>query len=107
MSADRRGTETMGRIFVIVPTPLQQFTEGKSTAEVDADTVEAALNELTRRHSSLRRHLFAEGGRLRSFINIYLNDEDIRYLEGGEGTGVEDGDEIRIVPSIAGGNAVT
>ncbi len=97
----------MRRISIIVPTPLRQYTEGRDTVEVDAGTVDQALNELTTRHSALKRHLYAQDGRLRSFVNIYLNDEDIRYLEGGEGAGVESGDEIRIVPSIAGGSVAT
>ena len=96
----------MGRIIIIVPTPLQQYAGAQNTVEVDAATVNSALSELTRRHPALRRHLFGDDGQLRSFVNIYLNDEDIRYL-GGEGAGVESGDEIRIVPSIAGGNAAT
>ncbi|MEE9132000.1 MAG: molybdopterin-synthase adenylyltransferase MoeB [Gemmatimonadota bacterium] len=95
----------MKTISVIVPTPLRQYTEGRDKIEVEAGTVAQALGQLTSRHSALRRHLYTEDGSLRSFVNIYLNDEDIRYLEDGEETGVGDGDEIRIVPSIAGGAA--
>jgi len=97
----------MNKISVIVPTPLRQYTEGLSAVEVEAGTVRQALQQLTVRHSSLERHLFGENGQLRSFVNIYLNDEDIRYLEAREETGVDSGDEIRIVPSIAGGRATT
>jgi adenylyltransferase/sulfurtransferase len=67
--------------------------------------VSEALSQLTSRYSELRRHLYAEDGSLRSFVNIYLNEEDIRYLEEGVDAGVEAGDEIRIIPSIAGGVA--
>lgn len=93
----------MGTISVIVPAPLRQYTDGHDRIFVEADTVAEALSRLTERHVALRRHLFGEDGRLRSFVNIYLNDEDIRYLEGGHETGVVGGDEVRIVPSIAGG----
>ncbi|KPK81943.1 MAG: molybdenum cofactor biosynthesis protein MoeB [Gemmatimonas sp. SM23_52] len=93
------------RIAIIVPTPLRQYTEGRDTVEVDARNVAEALSNLTARYAPIRRHLYGEDGRLRSFVNIYLNDEDIRYLEGRAETGVKPGDEIRIVPSIAGGVA--
>ncbi|NIN72644.1 MAG: molybdopterin-synthase adenylyltransferase MoeB [Gemmatimonadetes bacterium] len=95
----------MNRITVIVPSPLRQFTEGRDSVTVDAGTVAQALSELTSRYTELRRHLYSEDGQLRSFVNIYLNDEDIRYLEGKEDAGLTVGDEIRIVPSIAGGVA--
>lgn len=93
----------MMRVAVIVPTPLRQYTEGRDTVEVNAGSVAEALFELTARYATLRRHLYTEDGRLRRFVNIYLNDEDIRYLEDGAESGVKPGDEIRIVPSIAGG----
>jgi adenylyltransferase/sulfurtransferase len=95
----------MNRITVIVPSPLRQFTEGRDSVTVDAGTVAQALSELTSRYTGLRRHLYSDDGQLRSFVNIYLNDEDIRYLEGKEDAGLTGGDEIRIVPSIAGGVA--
>jgi adenylyltransferase/sulfurtransferase len=93
----------MTRIRVFVPTPLRLYTEGLDAIEVDARTVSEALGKLTSRYQTLQRHLYAENGSLRSFVNVYLNDEDIRYLESGVETGVKAGDEIRIVPSIAGG----
>ena len=93
----------MNAIRIFVPTPLRQYAAGADAVDVEAGTVDEALAELTARHEELRRHLYAEDGRLRSFVNVYLNDEDIRYLEGGKDTGVRDGDEIRIIPSIAGG----
>lgn len=97
----------MEQITVIVPAPLRQFTEGRDSIAVNACTVAQALSELTSRYTELRRHLYAENGKLRSFVNIYLNDEDIRYLEDKEDAGLTVGDEIRIVPSIAGGRATT
>jgi adenylyltransferase/sulfurtransferase len=90
-------------IRVRVPTPLQDYTEGNEVVTVEADTVAEALIQLTTRHTALRRHIYGDDGHLRSFVNVYLNDQDIRYLEEGEMTVLGDGDEIRIVPSIAGG----
>ena len=95
----------MSGITIVVPTPLRQYTSGNDSVEVKADTVGEALTELTARYDGLRNHLYAENGGLRSFVNIYLNDEDIRYLQEGESTGLKSGDEIRIIPSIAGGMA--
>ncbi|MGD2153173.1 MAG: molybdopterin-synthase adenylyltransferase MoeB [Gemmatimonadales bacterium] len=97
----------MTRITVIVPAPLRPYTAGRDSVTVDAGTVAQALAALTSRHTELRRHLYSEDGKLRSFVNIYLNDEDIRYLKGRENAGLTVGDEIRIVPSIAGGAATT
>jgi adenylyltransferase/sulfurtransferase len=93
----------MRPVRVIVPTPLRQYAAGADAVELEAATVSDALARLTSRHAELRRHLYAEDGRLRSFVNVYLNDEDIRYLEGGADAPLKAGDEIRIVPSIAGG----
>ena len=87
---------------ILIPTPLQQYAEKKPTVEVSAHTVGEALTELTSRNPELRRHLFTEGGKLRSFVNVYLNDEDIRYLAK-ENTPVKESDTLAIVPSIAGG----
>ncbi|UCC71121.1 MAG: molybdopterin-synthase adenylyltransferase MoeB [Gemmatimonadota bacterium] len=95
----------MSQITVIIPTPLRGYAEGQDSIVVNAGTVAEALTELTSRYSELSRHLYSEDGQLRSFVNIYLNDEDIRYLEGRDAAGVQAGDEIRIVPSIAGGVA--
>lgn len=84
-----------------IPTPLRQYSGGNSTISVSGDTVGTALEDLTRQHPELRQHLF-EDGSLRSFVNIYLNQEDVRYLEGEE-TAVEEEDTLMIIPSIAGG----
>jgi adenylyltransferase/sulfurtransferase len=93
----------MNRVRVIVPSALRQYTGGADAVEIDARTVDEALAGLVSRYTELRRHLYADDGELRSFVNIYLNDDDIRYLEERGGTGVREGDEVRIVPSIAGG----
>ena len=70
--------------------------------EVKAGTVAEALSGLTAKHPDLHRHLYTEEGKLRSFVNVYLNDDDVRYLQK-EATAIKDGDSISIVPSIAGG----
>jgi len=85
-----------------IPTPLRQYAGQLSTVEVKAATVAEALAGLLEQHPDLRRHLYTEEGKLRSFVNLYLNDEDIRYLQK-EATPVQEGDNISIVPSIAGG----
>ncbi len=89
-------------VKVIIPTALRQHTQDEDEFQLNARTVSDALKELVTAFPSLRRHLYSESGRLRSFINIYLNEEDIRYKEG-EGTALKDGDVIMIVPAVAGG----
>jgi molybdopterin converting factor small subunit len=88
---------------VHIPTPLRQYAGKHATVEVGAATVGEALNSLISQHPDLRRHLFTEEGKLRAFVNVYLNDEDIRYLQK-EATVLKDSDTISIVPSIAGGS---
>jgi molybdopterin converting factor small subunit len=85
-----------------IPTPLRQYVDKQSTVDVKASTVAEAMNALVAQHPELRRHLYAEDGKLRAFVNLYVNDEDIRYLQK-EATPLQDGDNISIVPSIAGG----
>ncbi len=88
---------------VIIPTPLRQYAEKRESVEVEGRTVEEVLGNLTARYGDLRKHLFTDDGRLRSFVNVYVNDEDIRYLNK-ESTGIKANDVISIVPSIAGGS---
>ena len=85
-----------------IPTPLRQYVGKQPTVEVNAHTVAEALSGLISKHPDLRRHLYAEDGKLRSFVNVYLNDEDVRYLQK-EATAIKESDTISIVPSIAGG----
>jgi molybdopterin converting factor small subunit len=85
-----------------IPTPLRQYVGKHSTVEVKGGTVAEAMAELVAQHPEVRRHLYTEDGKLRAFVNLYLNDEDIRYLQK-EATAMKDGDNISIVPSIAGG----
>lgn len=89
-------------VKVIVPTPLRQYTGRKESVELDARTVGEALAGLTTQYADLRKHLFTDDGKIRAFVNIYLNDEDIRYLEK-DRTPLKDNDVLSIVPSIAGG----
>lgn len=93
----------MQTVTVLIPVPLRQQADDRDQVELVAATVGEALETLTARHPDLRRHLFADDGCLRRFVNIYLNDADIRYLDEGYQAKLEAGDEIRIVPSIAGG----
>jgi adenylyltransferase/sulfurtransferase len=88
---------------ILIPTPLRQYVDKKDAVEVSGDTVGAALTNLTTQFGDLRRHLYTDQGKLRSFVNVYLNDDDIRYLEK-ESTPLRDTDTISIVPSIAGGS---
>jgi adenylyltransferase/sulfurtransferase len=85
---------------------LRPFTDKKESVEVSGATVGELLADLTTKYEGLRRHLYADDGRLRNFVNVYLNDEDIRYLEK-EKTPVKAGDALSIVPSVAGGAPAT
>lgn len=87
---------------ITIPTPLRGYAGGQKTIQVEGATVGEALNALTAQFPNLRRHLFADDGQLRSFVNVYLNDEDVRYLRYVD-TPVGDTDRISIVPSVAGG----
>jgi adenylyltransferase/sulfurtransferase len=91
-----------GTILIHIPAPLRPFTGQRPTVEVEATTVGDALKDLARRHVELGRHLFDASGRLRRFVCVFVNDEDMRHLRG-EHTVVEPGDTLSIVPSIAGG----
>jgi adenylyltransferase/sulfurtransferase len=88
---------------IYIPTPLRPFAAGKDAVEVSAAAVAAALDELTQTFPELRKHLFTSEGKVRAFVNVYLNDEDVRYLPGKEATEVSPTDTLSIIPSIAGG----
>src|ERR1043165_6653325 len=90
-------------VTITIPTPLRQFASGESEVQVQAQTAGEALQQLTTTHGELRRHLFNDQNVLRNFVNVYVNDEDIRHVNGPD-TPVKDGDTILIVPSIAGGS---
>ncbi len=88
-------------IRVRIPTPLQKLTNGRTEVECVARNITGMIEELEKGYPGLRERL-SEGGRVRRFINIYVNDEDIRFLNK-EGTALKDGDTVSIVPAIAGG----
>jgi len=84
-----------------IPTPLRPYTANQAQVNVNGETVGAALNDLTTQYPELRQHLF-NGGELRNFVNVYLGEEDVRFL-GGLETELATSDSLRIIPSIAGG----
>ncbi|MFC5861546.1 MoaD/ThiS family protein [Acidicapsa dinghuensis] len=88
---------------IFIPTPLRPYAGGKDAVELQAPTIAAALDELTQSNPELRKHLFTEQGKVRSFVNLYFNDEDVRYLPQKEETEVSANDTLTIIPSIAGG----
>jgi molybdopterin/thiamine biosynthesis adenylyltransferase/rhodanese-related sulfurtransferase/molybdopterin converting factor small subunit len=89
---------------ILIPTPLRQYAGNRQAVELSGGTVGELLGALAREHDELRRHLYTAEGKLRSFVNVYVNDEDIRHLER-EATPVGEDDTVSIVPSIAGGAA--
>jgi molybdopterin/thiamine biosynthesis adenylyltransferase/rhodanese-related sulfurtransferase/molybdopterin converting factor small subunit len=89
-------------VTIHIPTPLRRFTGEQGEVQVDGATVGDALRDLTSRHPQLQRHLYADDGSLRSFVNLFLNDEDVRYLQRDQ-TPLKPGDTLSIIPSIAGG----
>lgn len=92
----------MMAVPITIPTPLRGYAGGQKTIAVEGGTVGEALDALMQQYPNLRQHLFADDGQLRSFVNVYLNDEDVRYLQHVQ-TPVGDSDRISIVPSVAGG----
>jgi molybdopterin converting factor small subunit len=93
-------------MVIYIPTPLRVYAGGNDTVEIEAHTVAESLEALTQAHPDLRKHLFTPEAKLRAFVNLYLNDEDVRYLPAKEATAVAAGDTLSIIPSIAGGLAV-
>ncbi len=87
---------------ILIPTPLRQYAERQAAIDITGSTVGEALSNLTSRYSDLRKHLYSDDGKLRAFVNVYVNDEDVRYLQKDQ-TPVKQGDTIAIIPSIAGG----
>src|SRR5213594_1481705 len=93
----------MAAVRIVIPTALRQYAANHDAVDVEAESVEQALGDLVDRFDQLRRHLYADSGQLRNFVNVYVNEEDIRYLEK-DATPLKEGDTISIVPSIAGGS---
>lgn len=88
--------------IIRIPTPLRAYTEGNKDVPIQAKTVESALQSLGEQYPSLTPHLYDEQGKLRPYINIFLNDENIRDLQG-PSTSLREADNLMILPSIAGG----
>ena len=89
-------------VVVRIPTPLQKFTQNQSEVQVSGATIDGVVGELDAQFPGIRERLCDDSGAIRKFINFYLNDEDIRFMDG-ENTVVQDGDEVAIIPAIAGG----
>lgn len=89
-------------VRVRIPTPLRKFTAGEQTVDVEGSTVGEVLSNLTADHPELEAKIFGDDGDVRRFVNIFANDEDIRFQEELD-TAVDDGDQVSIVPAIAGG----
>jgi MoaD family protein len=89
-------------VQVLIPTPLQKFTNDEASVSLDAGSVDALIDALDGRYPGLKGRLFDEAGKLRRFLNVYVNSEDIRFLDN-QATTLSDGDEVSIVPAVAGG----
>jgi molybdopterin converting factor small subunit len=89
-------------VTISIPTALRQYVGGAATVSLPGGPVGQILANLIEQHPQLGKHLYGEDGKLRSFVNIYVGDEDIRYLKGLE-TDVPDGETVSIIPAIAGG----
>jgi sulfur-carrier protein len=91
-------------VLVRIPTPLRRLTNGVGEVHAKGKDVAELIEDLERQFPGLRERLVEESGEVRRFINIYVNQEDLRFLSGKE-TAVKDGDEVSIVPALAGGRA--
>ena len=89
-------------VLVRIPTPLRALTKGSGEVQAAGDTVAGVVEDLERQFPGIRERLVDDAGELRRFINVYVNEEDVRFLQGGR-TALKDGDQVSIVPAIAGG----
>ncbi len=90
-------------IKVRIPTPLQQLTNNQAEVESEGETVRELIEDLEKKYPGLKERICDENGKVRRFINFYVNEEDVRFLKGDD-TPVKDGDEVSIIPAIAGGD---
>ena len=90
---------------ILIPTPLRQYADKHDSVQLEGATVAEVLSALTAQFPDLRKQIYNDEGKLRSFVNVYLNDEDIRYI-GKDASPVKEADTLSIVPSIAGGSRV-
>jgi sulfur-carrier protein len=91
-------------VNVRIPTPLRKLTGGSDEVSIEAANIGELIDNLEAAHAGLKERLCDEAGEIRRFVNVYVNDEDVRFLDG-RGTALKDGDEVSIVPAIAGGRA--
>ncbi len=91
-------------VTVRIPTPLRRLTQNQPEVEAEGDTIESLIENLEANYPGIKERICDESGNIRRFVNIYLNDEDIRFLDG-NATAVKDGDEISVIPAIAGGSS--
>ena len=89
-------------VRVRIPTPLRSLTKGSAQVEAASGSVLELIDDLERQYPGLRERILDEGGEIRRFVNVYVNEEDIRFLDGDK-TSLKDGDEVSIVPALAGG----
>ena len=89
-------------VQVLIPTPLQKFTNEEASVDLDASSVDGLIDALEGRYQGIKGRLCDEAGKLRRFLNVYVNSEDIRFLDN-QTTSLSDGDEVSIVPAVAGG----
>ena len=89
-------------ITVRIPTPLRKYTQDQAEVSIEGSTVGEVIDNLEARHTGIKEKIVDDSGAIRRFVNIYVNDEDIRFLDG-PGTLVKDGNQVTIVPAIAGG----
>ena len=89
-------------VTVRIPTPLRKFTGDQADVEIDGSTVGEVIDNLEAQHAGMKERMVDESGAIRRFVNVYVNEEDIRFLDG-PATDVKDGDQVTIVPAIAGG----
>jgi molybdopterin synthase sulfur carrier subunit len=92
-------------VIVRIPTPLQGLTNNLSEVAAEGETISELMSNLDEKYPGLKQRIYDDSGKLRRFVNVYVNDEDIRFLDNEE-TAVRDGSEVSIIPSIAGGVAV-
>ncbi len=90
-------------VTVSIPTALRRLTDNKPSVTLQAKTVGEMVDALVASHPDVRKHLLTDDGKLRNFVRVYVNDEDINYISGGKDAPLHDGDVVTIVPSIAGG----
>ena len=89
-------------VTVRIPTPLQRLTNGQAEGQCDGSNVDALLQDLEKRYPGIKERICDEQGKLRRFVNVFVNEEDIRFMQGDQ-TAVKDGDDVSIIPAIAGG----